>query len=97
MSNITVINPFEVPHGKEDEALKIWDNVAQFMNRQPGFVSAKLHRSIDAKAKFHLVTVAEWKSAEHFMAALTSDELQEVAKGMEAFPHYPGLYQVIRT
>ena len=97
MPNITVINPFEVPQGKESAALKIWDKVAEFMNRQPGFVSAKLHRSIDPKARFHLVTVAEWASAEHFMAALTSKELQEIAKGMEAFPHYPGLYQVIRA
>lgn len=97
MPNITVINPFEVPTGKENEALAVWDRVAAFMNRQPGFVSAKLHRSIDPKARFHLVTVAEWASAEHFMAVLTSKDLQEVAKGMEAFPHYPGLYQVIRA
>ena len=59
MPNITVINPFEVPHGKENEALTIWDKVAEFMRRQPGFVSAKLHRSVDPKAKFYLVTVAE--------------------------------------
>ncbi len=33
MPNITVINPFEVPQGKENDALKIWDKVAEFMNR----------------------------------------------------------------
>lgn len=97
MANITVINPFEVPSGKEAVALEIWDRIAEFMKRQPGFVSAKLHRSIDPSNKFHLVTVAEWKSAEHFMAVLASDEIKEVAKGLEAFPHYPGLYQVIRS
>ncbi|MDH5537905.1 MAG: hypothetical protein OEY03_00750 [Rhizobacter sp.] len=67
------------------------------MNRQPGFGPAKLHRSLDANAKFHLVTVAEWQSADHFMSMLASDELKEAAKGMEAFPHHPGLYQVIRS
>lgn len=97
MPNIIAINPFEVAPEKETEALKVWDRVAEFMNRQPGFVSAKLHQSLDPNAKFHLVTVAEWESAEHFMNVLASDELKEAAKGMEAFPHYPGLYQVIRT
>ena len=97
MSHIIAINPFEVSPGKQSEALTIWDRVAEFMNRQPGFISAKLHQSLDPNAKFHLVTVAEWESAEHFMKALGSDELKAAAKGMEAFPHYPGLYQVIRT
>lgn len=97
MPNIIAINPFEVAPGKETEALKVWDRVAEFMNRQPGFVSAKLHQSLGPNTKFHLVTVAEWESAEHFMNVLASDELKEAAKGMEAFPHYPGLYQVIRT
>ena len=97
MANIFAINPFEVAPGAEVEALEIWDRVAEFMNRQPGFISAKLHQSLDPNAKFHLVTVAEWESAEHFLKMLASDELKDAAKGMEAFPHYPGLYQVIRT
>ena len=97
MPNVIAINPFEVAPGMETEALKVWDRVAEFMNLQPGFISAKLHQSLDPNAKFQLVTVAEWESAEHFMKMLASDALKNAAKGMEAFPHYPGLYRVIRT
>lgn len=96
MNQIIAINPFEVPAGKEAEALRVWDRVAAFMRRQPGYIGAKLHQALDPNAKFHLVTVAEWESAEHFMKTLSSEELKEVAKGMEAFPHFPGLYRVIR-
>ena len=96
MTSIIAINPFEVAPGTEAEALNVWDRVAEFMNRQPGFISAKLHQSLDPSSKFRLVTVAEWESADHFMRALASDELKVAAKGMVAFPHYPGLYQVIR-
>lgn len=97
MANIIAINPFEVAPGTEAEALRIWDRVAEFMQRQPGFISARLHQSLDPQAKFQLVTVAEWQSAQHFMTMLASDELKDAARGLEAFPHYPGLYRVIRT
>ncbi len=36
MPNVTVINPFEVPQGKEDETLKIWDKKAIQLGRKFG-------------------------------------------------------------
>ena len=75
MTSIIAINPFEVAPGTEAEALRVWDRVAEFMDRQPGFISAKLHRSLDPSSKFHLVTVAEWESAKHFMKVLANEEL----------------------
>lgn len=98
MANVIVINPFEVPKGKEEQALAMWDVFAEYFHKQPGYISAKLHQSINGDARFHLVTVAEWESPEHFSAALSNPELQKITKtATELFPSYPGLYEVIRA
>ena len=98
MANVIVINPFEVPRGKEEQALETWDRFADYFRRQPGYVSAKLHRAIDPDARFHLVTIAEWESPDHFMVALNNPELQKIAEAAtDHSPNYPGLYEVIRT
>ena len=98
MANVIVINPFEVPKGNEDQALETWDRFADYFQRQPGYVSARLHRAIDPDARFHLITTAEWESSDHFMAALNNPELQEIVKtATDHSPSYPGLYEVIRS
>lgn len=98
MSKVVLINPFEVPPGEEAGALAFWDEVAAYMRRQPGFLSTRLHRALEPGARFHLVNIAEWESAEHFAAATSAPEFQRlVAPYMERFPHYPALYQVVRT
>jgi hypothetical protein len=35
MANVIVINPFEVPKGKEGQALAMWDKFAEYFRRQP--------------------------------------------------------------
>ena len=40
MSNLILINPFEVPEGREEECLAMWEKVAEHMRRQG-------HRSSD--------------------------------------------------
>jgi len=98
MANVIVINPFEVPKGNEEQALEMWDTFAEYFHRQPGFVSAKLHRAIDPDARFHMVTVAEWESPNQFVAALKTPELQKIAEAAtDHSPNFPGLYEVIRS
>ena len=98
MANITVINPFEVPQGRENEALSMWETFAEYFRKQPGYISTKLHKAINPDAKFYLVNIAEWESVEAFQAALSNPELQDIAKDLpNDIPHYPGLYEVIRT
>jgi heme-degrading monooxygenase HmoA len=108
---VTLINPFEVPEGREQEALKDWEAAAVYLRQQPGFISTNLHQAVSpgAKfhfnlhqavspgAKFHFINVAKWESAEAFQAAVTSAEFQALIKStVENFPHYPALYEVIR-
>lgn len=98
MANITVINPFEVPQGREDEALSMWEAFAEYFRKQPGYISTKLHKAINPEARFLLINIAEWESAEAFQAALNNPSLQDITKDLPGdIPHYPGIYEVIRT
>ena len=95
---VVLINPFEVPEGKEEEALSFWEKVADYMKQQPGFISTRLHKAVVPWARFHLINVAEWKSVNHFESVMNGEEFKNlVGPYMEKFPHYPGLYQVIKT
>ena len=95
---VILLNSFEVPPGKEQEAVDYWERCAGVMRKAPGFISTRLHRALSPEARFHLVNMAEWESPQHFMAVVESDEFKRVAdEGAETFPHFPGLYEVIRT
>ena len=98
MSKVILINVFEVPKGKEEECLAFWEKAAEYMRRQPGFISTRLHQAVVPGARFPLVNVAEWESVEHFEAAINSEEFRRlIAPYMEVCPHSPGLYEVVRT
>ena len=94
MDYVTLINPFEVPVDKEDQFLERWNAAADYLRQQEGFVSTRLHRSLDPEATFRFVNVALWESAEHFRQAISTPEAQELTKDMP-FSSYPALYHVI--
>ncbi len=95
--SVTVINPVVVPQGKEKEALDIWEKYSEYFGKQPGFISAKLHRSVNPKAKFHLISVAKWKSSKDFLRALNNEDIKKIGNGFpEDMPHYPSMYEIIR-
>lgn len=96
--SVTLINPFEVPEGKEEEALAFCHRVAEYMRKQPGFISTRLHKAVVPWARFYLINIAEWQSVEHFETATSTEEFKKLTEPyMEVFPHYPGLYEVART
>jgi heme oxygenase (mycobilin-producing) len=62
---ITLINAFEITQvGKEDEFIQLWNETADLMKKEPGFIDTKLHRSLDPKARFQFVNIAHWESPE---------------------------------
>lgn len=94
--SVILINPFEVAAGSSDEEfLRGWERAADYMGRQPGFVSTRLHRALRPDARFRFVNVAEWASPQDFQAAVTSDEFREIAQGGP--PGSPALYEVVRS
>lgn len=98
MDSAILINPFEVPAGQEEAALRFWEQVANYMRRQPGFIATRLHKALSPEARFTYVNIAEWESAEHFEAAISREEFKKLTESsQQRFPHYPALYSVIRT
>jgi len=95
--SVTLINPFEVPQGKEEECLQMWEEAAEFLKNQPGFINTKLHQSILEDSKFQFINIAQWETPESFFNAVQTEEFQKITEGtMDAYPHYPSLYTIIR-
>jgi heme oxygenase (mycobilin-producing) len=64
------------------------------LRQREGFISTRLHQSLDPQAEFRFINVAVWGSAEHFRQAMTAPEFQELARQMP-FSSHPALYQVV--
>ena len=96
MPNVVLINAFEVPVGEEEEFLQGWEAARDFMQRQHGYVSTRLHQSLDPTARFRFINVAEWQSPADFQAALNQPEFIRMRQAIP-FAHYPSLYQVVRA
>ena len=94
MDPVILINAFEVPAGKEDEFVARWQMAADYLRRQDGFISTRLHQSLDPRASFHFVNVAIWASPDQFRRAVSAPEFQELSRDMP-FPGHPALYRVI--
>jgi heme oxygenase (mycobilin-producing) len=94
MPTVVLINVFEVPVGQEEEFRKQWHEAAEYLRHAPGFLSTRLHESLDPQAKFHFVNVAEWESPQHFQAAMRSEGFQQISQKM-SFAATPALYRVV--
>ena len=95
---VTLINVFEVPQEELDAFIADWRTRAEFMSRQPGFRSFRLHRAVSPDSKFQLVNVAEWDSPEALQSAVGHPDFQagirHVAETFTATAH-PGLFHVV--
>src|SRR5260370_10055840 len=76
MSTIVLINPFEVPQGQEEAFLKGWHAAAEHLRQAPGFLSTRLHESLDPQPKFRFVNVANCEPPQHFQAAIRTQAFQ---------------------
>ncbi|MEH3146051.1 MAG: antibiotic biosynthesis monooxygenase [Methylobacterium frigidaeris] len=94
---VVLINAFEIPPTDEAAAVAYWERAADFMRAQPGFLSTALHRALMPTARFPLVNLATWASAQDFQAAVSHPDFRALTgPETERFPHHPGLYTVIR-
>ncbi|MDD5411670.1 MAG: antibiotic biosynthesis monooxygenase [Methylobacter sp.] len=81
VSPVTLINLFTVDPSDVDALLKAWENDANWMKKQPGYISTQLHRGIAGSCLF--LNYAVWESVEHFRAAFTHPEF---ANALNAYP-----------
>ena len=95
-STVVLINAFGVPMGEDESFLRGWEAARDVMQRQAGYVSTRLHQSLDPTARFRFINVAEWQSPADFQAALNHPEFVQLRQAIP-FAHYPSVYQVVRT
>jgi heme-degrading monooxygenase HmoA len=72
---VVLINVFTVAPEDQERLVDAWAVDAAFMQRQPGFVSAQLHRGTAGSSTY--VNVAEWESARALADAFLSPDFQD--------------------
>lgn len=96
-NSVVLINAFEVPKGKEAEALASWQKAADFLKAQDGYISTRLHQNLDPNGKFHLVNVAVWRSAGDFQRATAKMRETMPDNPVEGVKITPSLFRVIKS
>ncbi|MDQ0560422.1 heme-degrading monooxygenase HmoA [Rhizobium mesoamericanum] len=71
---VVLINLFTLDAADEERFLEVWKNDAEFMKRQPGFISTQLHRAIGESPTY--LNYAVWETNEGFRTAFTHPEFR---------------------
>lgn len=71
-SPVILVNIFKVDPNDIDALLSAWEDDANWMKKQPGYISTQLHRAIAGSSMF--LNYAVWESVELFRAAFSSPE-----------------------
>ena len=80
-SPVVLVNLFRLDKADEPTFLRVWQDDADFMKRQPGFISTQLHRAIGESPTY--LNYAVWESTALFKAAFTNPQFRA------AISHYP--------
>lgn len=81
VSPVVLVNIFEVAPEDVSALLAAWEADANWMKRQPGYISTQLHQGIAGSSVF--MNYAVWESVAHFQAAFSHPEFKK------ALEHYP--------
>jgi len=69
-----LVNVFTLDKADEQTFLKTWQDDAEFMKRQPGFICTQLHRAIGESPTY--LNYAVWESTDDFRAAFTHPDFR---------------------
>lgn len=69
-----LVNVFTLDKADEQSFLQAWQADADFMKRQPGYISTQLHRSIGESPTY--LNYAVWDSTSAFRATFTHPEFR---------------------
>ncbi len=69
---VVLVNIFTVAEADIPALMVAWENDANWMKRQPGYISTQLHRAIGGSCV--LLNYAVWDSVDKFRAAFTHPE-----------------------
>jgi heme-degrading monooxygenase HmoA len=73
-SPVVLVNVFTLAPADEETFLGVWQDDANFMKRQPGFISTQLHRAIGESATY--LNYAVWETTADFRAAFSHPEFR---------------------
>ena len=89
VSPVVLVNVFTLDKADEEKFLRVWQDDAAFMKRQPGFISTQLHRAVGDSPTY--LNYAVWESTATFRAAFTHSEfaakLATYPSSVVAMPH----------
>lgn len=71
---VVLVNLFTVDAEDVDAMLAAWERDANWMKRQPGYVSTQLHRTVGEGNAF--LNYAVWESVAHFRAAFSHPDFR---------------------
>jgi heme-degrading monooxygenase HmoA len=71
---VVLVNVFTLDPADEETFLKVWQDDADFMKRQPGFISTQLHRAIGESPTY--LNYAVWQTTADFRAAFLHPEFR---------------------
>ena len=69
-----LVNLLQVDESDVPALLRAWEADANWMKRQPGYISTQLHRGLAGSTLF--LNYAVWESVAHFRAAFEHPEFQ---------------------
>ena len=81
LSPVILVNVFTVDPVDVDALLKAWEHDANWMKRQPGYISTQLLRGIAGSCVF--LNYAVWELVAHFRMAFTHPEF---GSALDAYP-----------
>jgi heme-degrading monooxygenase HmoA len=93
---IVLINVFNVKSGDQDRPIDLLTQATDgFVNRAAGFISARLHRSLDGTK---VTMYACWRSLEDYQAMRDAPGPRPFLDEALTFAAFePGIYEVVRT
>jgi quinol monooxygenase YgiN len=93
---VILINVFTVELANQQQLLDLLTKATETSVRNaPGFISAKLHRSLDGTK---VTMYAQWRSLEDYQAMRENpDPLPYLQKALAIAKFEPGIYEVVET
>jgi quinol monooxygenase YgiN len=95
-SIVTLINVFTVDPANQQRLLDLLTRATDsFVSRAPGFISSRLHRSVDGTK---VAMYAQWRSAEDYQHMRQDPgPLPFLEEALTIAKFEPGIYEIVRT
>ena len=92
---VTVINKFSVEPENHKRLLQLLDDLRVVVEKQPGFISANVHRSFEGT---RIVSYAQWSTKENYQAVYTNSDAKPILDEIKKISKFSwNLYEIVYT